>query len=588
MITADKTKYRTHYALSLSEANIGEVVTVAGFVQKRREHGEHLAFIDLRDSTGVIQCVVEGTLDLRSEYVLSITGTVFNRPDGTVNEKLETGEIEIRECTVHVHSKAKTPPFQVESLADTDENLRLKYRYLDIRSSRLQNNLRLRSQINQALREAMYEQGFVEVETPLLWTPTPEGAREFIVPSRLHRSKFYALPQSPQLAKQLLMVGGIDRYFQIARCLRDEDLRADRQFEFSQLDVEASFVDAEDVMRFISYAVEKAHQVAFGDKKLNILSMTWSESIERFGTDKPDLRIPNELTNVTKIFENSHVKALNAESVVSYVVPSSVQLSRSQLDQLVESAKLLGAKGLLWMRVKRSDSEIEKLHLDSPISKVLESDVEANLIEALNLSESETVLLVADKKIKSNKILGQIRTELGKIMLSNISHRDDLKFSWITEFPFFESLDQEGNPIPAHHPFTMPNLDDIHLFASDPLSVRSSAYDLVCNGLELGSGSIRIHDREIQSKVFKAIGLSEESANEKFAFLLDAFSFGAPPHGGFAIGIDRLVQIFAGEESIRDVIAFPKTGNGSDLMCKAPSEVEANTLRDLNIRVVQP
>ncbi len=558
---------------SVNENHVGERVSVCGWVAKRREHGEHLAFLDLRDRSGVLQAVVEGSVDVRSEYVVRVTGTVTPRPEGTVNVRLATGAVELSDCQVEVLSLADVPPFQLDDRVDIDEQVRLRYRYLDLRRDQMQRNLRLRAKVNAALRQAMDAQGFCEVETPLLWAPTPEGAREFVVPSRLHPSEFYVLPQSPQIAKQLLMVGGFDRYFQIARCLRDEDLRADRQFEFTQLDLEASFVTQDDIMGFVSEAVLDAAEVATGVRPGEIGRMTWAEALDHYGTDKPDLRFAMVLQDLSEVFANSNVKAFGAPTLKALRVEDGASFSRSKLDALTDRAKSLGAKGLAWFRVTNEG-------LDSPLARFL-SESEAAAVQSVDGAKvGDLVLVVADEYVEACRVLGALRVTLGSLPVGEGPHH----YVWVTEFPLFEGIDDDGNLQAAHHPFTMPQPDDLSLIESDPLRVRSQAYDLVLNGWELGSGSVRIHRADIQSRIFRALGISDEEAQNRFGFLLGAFKYGAPPHAGFAFGIDRLVAIFAGEENIREVIAFPKTQSGNDLMTGAPKGISERQTRDLHLR----
>ena len=570
----EKTSMRDMLCGSVEESMIGSTVTVCGWVSRRREHGEHLAFVDLRDRSGVLQVVVDGSVDVRSEYVIKVTGTVTARPEGTVNTALPTGKVEITNCTVEVLNAAEPPPFQLDDRSEIDEQVRLKYRYLDLRRSQMQNNLRLRAKVLRAVRAAMDRQGFCEIETPLLWAPTPEGAREFVVPSRLHPGDFYVLPQSPQIAKQLTMVGGFDRYYQVARCLRDEDLRADRQFEFTQLDIEASFVTQDDIMRFISEAVLDAAEAATGERPTTIESMTWTDALDRYGVDKPDLRFGMTLQNVSDAFAQTGVKAFAAPCVKAIRVPGGADFTRSRLDALTEQAKGLGAKGLAWFRVNADG-------LDSPLERFL-NDAEKAAIRAVdNADIGDLILMVADEFVTASKVLGQIRLAIGAPPVSQGPHR----YVWVTEFPMFEGLDEDGNPMAAHHPFTMPHPDDFGLMETDPLKVRSQAYDLVLNGWELGSGSVRIHRSDIQARVFRSLGISDEEAENRFGFLLGAFRYGAPPHAGFAFGVDRLVAIFAGEENIREVIAFPKTQSGSDLMTGAPKQITERQIRDLRIKI---
>ncbi|HEY2564057.1 MAG TPA: aspartate--tRNA ligase, partial [Acidimicrobiales bacterium] len=525
--TWDATSMRTHLCGRVTTAEIGTTVRLCGWVAKRREHGEHLAFVDLRDHTGIVQCVVQGTVDVRSEYVIAVEGVVRHRPEGTVNPDLPTGEIEIGDCVVEVLSVAEPPPFAVDDRVDADEVVRLRNRFIDLRRPRMQANLRLRALVNAALRSAMVRQGFCEVETPMLWAPTPEGAREFAVPSRLHQGSFYVLPQSPQLAKQLLMVAGMDRYFQIARCMRDEDLRADRQFEFSQLDVEASFVSQDDVLAFVSEAVLDAAEVATGERPLAIEQMTWSDALDRFGTDKPDLRFGMELVDLSAVFEGTEVKAFSAPCVKAIRLEGGSTLTRSKLDALTDKAKQLGAKGLAWFRVT-SDSRPEAggLGLDSPLDRFLSDRERSALIATTDAAAGDLILVVADQHRLACTVLGQLRVELGSRPVSEGPYR----YVWIVDFPMFDGVDANGNPIAAHHPFTMPHLDDLDRLESDPASVRSQAYDLVLNGWELGSGSVRIHRADIQSRVFDVLGITPEEAESRFGFLLGAFRYGAPPH----------------------------------------------------------
>ena len=569
----EATSLRDLLCASVNEDHVGERVSVCGWVAKRREHGEHLAFLDIRDRSGVVQAVVEGSVDVRSEYVVRVTGTVTPRPEGTVNERLATGQVELSDCRVEILAIAEAPPFQLDDRVDVDEAVRLKYRYLDLRREPMQSNLRLRARVNAALRQAMDDQGFCEVETPLLWAPTPEGAREFVVPSRLHPGEFYVLPQSPQIAKQLLMVGGLDRYYQIARCLRDEDLRADRQFEFTQMDIEASFVTQDDVLAFVSRAVLDGAEAATGVRPGEIGSMTWADARERYGTDKPDLRFDMTLCDLSEVFAASNVKAFSAPVVKAMRVPGGASFARSRLDQLTDQAKSLGAQGLAWFRVTSEG-------LDSPLARFLSED-EANALSTVDDSvEGDLVLVVADQYELACHVLGALRVAIGSPPVGEGPHR----YVWVTDFPMFAGRDEDGNLEAAHHPFTMPHPEDLALLETDPLKVRAQAYDLVLNGWELGSGSVRIHRADIQSRVFRALGISDDDAQSRFGFLLGAFRYGAPPHAGFAFGIDRLVAIFAGEENIREVIAFPKTQSGADLMTGAPKNITERQLRDLHVR----
>ncbi|MDQ3107695.1 MAG: aspartate--tRNA ligase [Actinomycetota bacterium] len=569
---------RTDYCGELSADDIGRSVSLCGWVARRREHGEHLAFVDLRDHTGLIQCVVGNAHDLRNEYVLRITGTVRQRPEGTVNDQLATGQVEIGECEVEVLNTAEPPPFPVTDRIDADESVRLKYRFVDMRRERMQRNLRVRSKVNSALRAAMERQGFPEIETPMLWTPTPEGAREFLVPSRLQPGKQYVLPQSPQIAKQLLMVAGFDRYFQIARCLRDEDLRADRQFEFMQLDIEASFVEPEDVYGFIGEAVADATEAVTGERP-EIARMPYVEAMERFGIDKPDLRFGMELVELTPIFAATEFNAFKAGCIKGIRAPGlAEEYGRNKLDALTDTAKSRGAKGLVWMKVKAGGE------LDSPVAKFLSDDEKQALHDTLGAEPGDLLFLVADERRTVQEVLGALRNDLGRPPVS----QGPLRFLWVTEFPMFDGTGDDGSPQAAHHPFTMPHPDDLELLETAPFQVRSQAYDLVLNGWELGSGSIRIHRSDIQARVFKAMGISDEEAEKRFGFLLGAFKYGAPPHGGFAVGLDRLVAILAGEDNIREVIAFPKASSGIDPMTGAPQAVEPKVLADVGLRTLPP
>ncbi len=583
-VPTQATSMRTRLCGSLGVDDVGTTVTVCGWVAKRREHGEHLAFIDLRDHTGIVQCVIPGTVDVRSEYVLAVEGTVRPRPEGTVNPELPTGHVELGECTVTVLNRAEPPPFAVDDRVEVDEGIRLKHRFVDLRRPRMQSNLRVRAAINRALRAAMDRQGFVEVETPLLWAPTPEGAREFAVPSRLTPGSCYVLPQSPQLAKQLLMVAGVDRYYQIARCLRDEDLRADRQFEFSQLDVEASFVSQADVLAFVSEAVLDAAEAVTGERPSSIPTMTWAEAIDRYGTDKPDLRFGMELVDLSPVFDGTEVKAFGAPCVKALVLEGGATLTRSKLDNLTDRARSLGAKGLAWFRVTTGEGDAGGLALDSPLDRFLADDERQGLLAATGAAAGDLVLVVADEYRLASTVLGHLRVELGGRPVSEGPYR----YLWVVDFPMFDGTDDAGHPVSAHHPFTMPHAEDIDRLESDPASVRSQAYDLVLNGWELGSGSVRIHRADIQSRVFSVLGISDEDAEARFGFLLGAFRYGAPPHAGFAVGIDRLAAIFAGEDSIREVIAFPKTQSGSDPMTGAPKPLADGVLADLGLRALPP
>ncbi len=574
---------RTDYCGQLSSDDIGRTVTVCGWVAKRREHGEFLAFVDLRDRTGIVQCVVDHAHDIRSEYVLAVTGTVRERPPETINTDLPTGSIEIGEATVEILASAEPPPFQIDGRVEVDETIRIRHRYLDLRTGRMQQNLRSRAAISAAIRRSMEDQDFVEVETPMLIASTPEGARDFVVPSRLSPGDFYALPQSPQLFKQLCMVGGIDRYYQIARCMRDEDLRADRQFEFTQLDMEMSFADGEQVRSVVSEAVSNATEIITGQRPESIPEMPWIEAMNRYGSDKPDVRFDLELVELTEVFSGTDFNAFKAPTIKGIKVEGGAEMGRNQLDQLTDKAKSWGAKGLVWIKVGPSGE------VNSPVAKFMSEAEISGLLSAMNAKEGDICYLVADNWRRVVHVLGLLRLELGRPPVNE----GGLRFLWVVDFPLFEDVDDEGNPLPAHHPFTMPHAEDLELLSNsntpdDLLKVRSQAYDLVLNGWELGSGSVRIHRRDIQQQIFNLLGINEEESQQKFGFLMDAFRYGAPPHAGFAFGIDRLVALLVGEENIREVIAFPKTQSGADPLTSAPSSIDASQLNELGLRVLPP
>jgi len=582
----NSTALRTHLCGDMRAENVGQTVTLCGWVGRRREHGEHLAFLDLRDFSGIVQCVVDNSVDVRSEWVIRVTGTVQARPDGTINENIPTGKVELVDCTIEILNNAEPPPFPIDQRGDdVDENVRLKFRYLDIRRERMQKNLRLRAAVNSAIRKSMESQGFTEVETPLLMPSTPEGAREFLVPSRNEPGSFYALPQSPQLWKQLLMVAGIDRYYQIAKCLRDEDLRADRQYEFMQLDAEMSFVNKDDVMAMISTAVIAAAKAATGVEPPPIERMTWHDAMNHYGIDKPDLRFEMKLIEMTSVFAKTEFKAFaSAESIKAICVraadyPQQAASGRNKLDSLTDKAKKLGAKGLVWLKVT------EGMVLDSPVAKFLSESERSQLLSATRAEVGDLILMVADTWSTTCSVLGQLRNDLGRPPV----HEGPYRYVWVVDFPMFVGINPTTKmPQPGHHPFCHPHHEDIDRLESDPLSVRALAYDLVLNGWELGSGSIRIHEPDLQRRVFRQLGISDEDADNRFGFFLQPFKYGAPPHGGFAFGVDRLVAILAGEDNIREVIAFPKTQSGSDPMTNAPTTVNPNQLNELGIRLLPP
>ncbi|MGH9049251.1 MAG: aspartate--tRNA ligase [Acidimicrobiia bacterium] len=578
---------RTHRAGELRSEHAGETVAVCGWVASRRDHGG-VVFLDVRDAAGVVQVVVdpeqpggEAAHAVRGEFVVRVEGDVRRRPEGTVNPELPTGEVEVAADRLEVLSEAEPPPIPVDGRQEADDLLRYRYRYLDLRSDRLQRNLRRRAVVNRVLRRVMDAHGFVEIETPALIASTPEGARDFVVPSRLQPGTFYALPQSPQLFKQLLMVGGIDRYYQIARCLRDEDPRADRQFEFMQLDVEMSFADGQDVIAVLEEAAVTAAEEATGELPGAVERMTWHDAMERYGTDKPDVRFGMELVDVSEMFEATEFRAFQGACVKAILLSGGGDMTRAALDRLVDRAKQLGAAGLVWMKVGEAGA------LESPIAKFLSEAEQLGVIDAVGAAPGDLILVVAGERRVANRVLGALRLDLGRPAVEE----GGLRFVWVVEFPLFEGLDDDGRPIPAHHPFTMPHVDDLELLASgeaaELLAVRSQSYDLVLNGWELGSGSVRIHAASVQEQVFSALGISPEDARARFGFLLDAFRYGAPPHAGFAIGIDRFAAVLAGEENIREVTAFPKTQSGADPLTGAPTPQDPAQLEELELQVVR-
>jgi aspartyl-tRNA synthetase len=576
---------RTHYVGTLRASDIGAEVALCGWVAHHRDHGG-VVFIDLRDREGIVQVVLDPALPgcaearrLRSEWVIRVEGTVRRRPEDAVNPSMATGEVEIGVTRLQILNEAEPPPFPLDERVEIDETLRLRHRYLDLRRPRMAANLITRAKLISAMRAVMDAAGFIDVETPTLTRSTPEGARDFLVPSRLQPGTFFALPQSPQLFKQMLMVAGLDRYYQVARCWRDEDLRADRQLEFTQLDVEASFVDQEDVLGFIEEAVAAGVEAVTGERPKPFPRLTWAEAMNRYGSDKPDTRFGMELCDLSALFADSEFNAFNGKGVVGLVVPGKGEMGRNQLDGLTDRAKKLGAAGLVWMRVR--DGGV----LEAPVTKFL-SDVEQDALHtALAPSPGDLLLIVADPSLrKAQSLLGALRLDLGAPERLD----EPLNFTWVLEFPLFEGFSADGKPIPAHHPFTRPHPDDVAKLETEPLAVRSMAYDLVLNGIELGSGSVRIHNSVLQSKIFSLLGIEPDVAAERFGFLLDAFRFGAPPHAGFAVGLDRLTMILTGERSIRDVIAFPKTQSGTDPLTGAPASVDHVQLRDLGISLPKP
>ena len=583
---------RTHRCAELSAANVGETVTVMGWVQKNRNKGG-LVFVDVRDRSGIIQIVfeegkcdaalIEKAAKLRSEFVVAVVGTVEKR-SGAVNTGIATGEIEVIPSELRILAESETPPFHIEENSKTKEEIRLKYRYLDLRRPDMQRNLMMRSRVATLTRQFLAEEGFLEIETPILIGSTPEGARDYLVPSRVHQGHFYALPQSPQLFKQLLMCSGCDRYFQIAKCFRDEDLRADRQPEFTQIDMELSFVDVDDVIDVNERLLAKLFKEVLGvEVPLPIPRMTWQEAMDRYGSDKPDIRFGMELTDVTEVVKDCEFVVFkgaieNGGSVRGINAKGQGGMPRKKIDKLVTFAKDYGAKGLAYIAIQEDGT------VKSSFAKFMTDDQMKALIDAMGGENGDLLLFAADKNKVVWAVLGALRLELAEQM--ELLDKSEYKFLWVTEFPLLEWNDEQNRYTAMHHPFTMPMEEDLQYIDSDPGRVRAKAYDIVLNGNEIGGGSVRIFNPEIQSKMFEVLGFTEEQAEEQFGFLLTAFKYGVPPHAGLAYGLDRLVMLMAKEDSIRDVIAFPKVKDASDLMTEAPTRVAQEQLDELGLAIV--
>ena len=584
---------RSHRCAELSKVNIGETVTVMGWVQKNRNKGG-IVFVDLRDRSGLLQLIFEnGSVSeedfekagkLRSEFVIAAVGTVEAR-SGAVNENLATGEIEIRVKELRILSESETPPFPIEENSKTKEELRLKYRVLDLRRPDLQRNLMMRSKAATLTRQFLAEEGFLEIETPMLIKSTPEGARDYLVPSRVHPGNFYALPQSPQIFKQLLMCAGYDRYFQIVKCFRDEDLRADRQPEFTQIDMELSFVDVDDVIDVNERLLAKMFKEILGiEVSLPIQRMTWQEAMDRFGSDKPDIRFGMELTDVSEVVKDCEFVVFknaleNGGSVRGINAKGQGAMPRKKIDKLVDLAKDFGAKGLAYVAIQEDGT------IKSSFAKFMSEEEMAALVKAMDGENGDLLLFAADKNQVVWDVLGNLRLEIARQL--ELLDKNEYTFLWITEFPLLEWNEEAGRYTAMHHPFTMPMEEDLHLIDTDPGKVRAKAYDIVLNGTEIGGGSVRIFNQEIQSKMFEVLGFTKEQAQEQFGFLLNAFKYGVPPHAGLAYGLDRLVMLMAKEDSIRDVIAFPKVKDASDLMTEAPSGVDQKQLDELCLAITK-
>jgi aspartyl-tRNA synthetase len=582
---------RSIYCGLVRSSHIDEEITLCGWVDRRRDHGG-VIFLDLRDREGIVQVVFDSDAgkffdladSVRSEYVLKVTGKVRRRSDATVNSNMVTGEIEVYATDLKILNVAQTPPFQLDDHITVGEDVRLKYRYMDLRRTEMQNSLRFRSKITSSIRNYLVNDGFLDIETPIMTRATPEGARDYLIPSRTHAGQFFAMPQSPQLFKQMLMVAGFDRYYQIAKCFRDEDLRADRQPEFTQIDIEASFIDEEDIMSTSETMMTQIFAEHMGVEFQPFPRMTYAEAMDRFGSDKPDLRIPLELVEIKDLLKDIEFKVFSGPAndptcrVAALKVPGGAEISRKKIDDYTKFVSIYGAKGLAWIKVNALEDGVDGLQ--SPIIKFLGDDVTLNIMERLNAKNGDIIFFGADKSSVVSEALGALRCKVGDDLSLYTSEWAPM---WVIDFPMFEATDN-GGLTPLHHPFTAPScsMEDLQ---SDPANALSRAYDMVLNGVELGGGSIRIHDQKMQAAVFDVLGINETEQREKFGFLLDALKFGAPPHGGVAFGLDRLIMLMVGADSIRDVIAFPKTQSAACLLTNAPSYVDAAQLRELNIRL---